>query len=143
MRHDGAVARLMGHLNRAERLGQSADLVDLDEDGIGNSVLDSLAETSRIGDEYVVADELACVPDRVGQQFPAFHVVLTHAVLDRFNGILPGETGKIFDLLLLRSDLPLASVAIGTLAIELACRAVQREYDIAAGRVTGLGDCGD
>src|SRR6266851_3604321 len=65
-----------------KRFGQGADLVDLDQDGVGDPALYSLFETSDIGDEKVVADKLNLAPEPVGQQLPTIPVVFGHAVLD-------------------------------------------------------------
>ena len=55
---DGAVARALGQLDGLERLGQRADLVDLDEDRVGEPLADALLQDRRVGDEEVVAHEL-------------------------------------------------------------------------------------
>ena len=54
----------MGQLDRLERLGERADLVDLDEDGVGDPALDALLQALHVGDEQVVADELHPVAER-------------------------------------------------------------------------------
>ena len=58
MRHHGGIAGAMRHVDGGERLGQRADLVDLDEDRIGDPFLDAAREAFDVGDEQVVADEL-------------------------------------------------------------------------------------
>src|SRR5579872_846134 len=71
VRHHGGVARLVRHLDGREGLGQRADLVDLDQDRIGAAVLDAIREPLHVGDEEIVADELALAADQVGQLLPA------------------------------------------------------------------------
>src|SRR5436309_1472239 len=63
MRHDGCVARAMRHFDGGARLGQRADLIDLDQDGIGDLFLDALRQALDIRDEKIVANELAFIPD--------------------------------------------------------------------------------
>jgi hypothetical protein len=57
-------------------LGQRADLVDLDQDRIGNAVADPLAEALCVGDEQIVPDQLQPRSELVGQRLPARHVIL-------------------------------------------------------------------
>ncbi len=54
----------LGHLHGVEGLGQGADLVDLHQDAVGDRLVDPLLEPLGVGDEQVVADELAGVADR-------------------------------------------------------------------------------
>jgi hypothetical protein len=72
---DDAIAGAFGHFDRVEGLGQGADLVDLDEDGVAGALADAALEESGVGDEEVVADELDAVADRGGQFGEAFPVV--------------------------------------------------------------------
>src|SRR5579883_490125 len=132
MRHHGSVAGLVGHLDGRERLGQRADLVDLDEDGIGAAVSDAVGETRDVGDEEVVADQLALGPDQVGQLLPALHVVLGHAVLDRDDRIAGHQIGEILRLLGPRAGLVLAAIDVVAVLEELGRGAIQRQHDVAA-----------
>ena len=77
----------MGHVDRIERLGERADLVQLDEDGVGGVLLDALGEALRIGDEQVVANEVDLAAELFGDGLPAFPIVFGHAVLDGDNRI--------------------------------------------------------
>src|SRR3954464_13817186 len=45
-----------GHFDRLERLAQCADLVDLDQDRVGDAALDAAGETLGVGHEKIVAD---------------------------------------------------------------------------------------
>ena len=65
MRDDGRVAGALGHVDGIERLGERADLIDLDEDGIGDAPGDALGQTLRIGYEKVIADQLAAVDKNI------------------------------------------------------------------------------
>src|SRR5262245_58998574 len=67
MRHDTTIGRLVGHLDRRERLRQRPDLVDLDQDRIAEPSSDPFGEPTHIGDEEVVANELAARAERAGQ----------------------------------------------------------------------------
>jgi hypothetical protein len=70
----------------SRRLGQRADLVDLDEQGVGGLGVDAALEPLRVGDEEVVADDLDAAAQLLGQRLPAVPVVLGERVLDRDSG---------------------------------------------------------
>src|SRR6516164_5551807 len=82
VRYHRGVARLVGHLDALERLGERADLVRLDEDGVGDVLGRRLAENAGVGDEHVIADQLHALAERLGELGPAVPVGLAHAVLD-------------------------------------------------------------
>ena len=56
--HDASVTGLLGGLDGLERLGERANLVDLDQDRAGGAQLDALLEALGVGDEQVIADKL-------------------------------------------------------------------------------------
>ena len=82
VRHDRGVTVPTAEFNRLERLGQGADLVHLDENRIGNTLLNTLAEEIDIGDEEIVTDELNFVPQARGQFFPTGPIVLRASIFD-------------------------------------------------------------
>jgi len=61
MRDHRRIAGAFGHLNRSKGFGQGADLVDLDQDRIGDALLNTLLEDLRVGDENVITDDLHCL----------------------------------------------------------------------------------
>src|SRR3972149_6351562 len=64
VRDDGAVAAALGEVDALEGLGERADLVQLDEDRVGDPLLDPAREALDVGDEDVVADDRAAVAKR-------------------------------------------------------------------------------
>ena len=89
VRDDRGVARARRHLDRGERLGQRADLVDLDQDRVG----DLLRRCPPAGSSVLVTNRsspTSCtlLAEPLGQQLPAVPVALGHAVLDRDDRIL-------------------------------------------------------
>jgi len=52
----------MGQLDGRNRLGQRADLVDLDENAIGDVLVDAAPASARCCHEQIVADELDLLP---------------------------------------------------------------------------------
>ena len=141
---DRAVLVALGHLDRVEGLGQGADLVDLHQDAVGDRLVDPLLEPPGVGDEEVVADELAGVADGLGQQLPALPVVLRAAVLDRDDGVLFGPADEEVDHLGDRL-LGLGVVLQGVDAVleELGRGDVEGEGDVGADLVPGLVDGGE
>ncbi len=69
--HDGGVAGPVGHLDGVQGLGQGADLVDLDEDGVAHLLLNAGLEPLGVGDEQVVAHQLDAVADGLGEHGPS------------------------------------------------------------------------
>ncbi len=97
MAGNAAVAIAMGQLNRLNRFGQRSDLVDLDQDAVGDAFVDAALQSCRVGDEQVVADQLNLVATFVGQHFPAVPVVFAAAVFDRADRILVSPVGQEVD----------------------------------------------
>jgi hypothetical protein len=48
-------------------LGDGADLVDLDQRGVGDAPADGLGDDRRVGDEDVVADQLQVPAEPLGE----------------------------------------------------------------------------
>ena len=90
---DGGVAGALGHLDGGEGFGQRADLVDLDQDRVGDALVDAFLQDLGVGDEQVVADQLHLLAQAVGQVLPAVPVALVHAVFDADDRVLvaPGR----------------------------------------------------
>ena len=53
-----AVAGLARHFDGLDCFGDGADLIQLDENGVGDALLDAASKNLRVGDENVVADKL-------------------------------------------------------------------------------------
>ena len=82
MADDGGVVVVLGQLDGVERLGERADLVDLDEDRVGRAGVNALLEELHVGDEQIVADELDLVAELVGELLPVRPVAFGAAVFD-------------------------------------------------------------
>jgi hypothetical protein len=63
MRHDCRAACASRDPDRLDGLGERADLVELDQDGVGAAALHALADQDRVGDEDVVADHLQALTE--------------------------------------------------------------------------------
>src|SRR2546430_7386513 len=57
MRDDRVVARLAGKFDGLDSFGDAADLVQLDENGVGDAFLDAAGQALGARDEEVVADK--------------------------------------------------------------------------------------
>jgi hypothetical protein len=76
-----AAYRRIGHRDRFQGFGQRADLVDLDQDRVGDALVDAFARI--FGLVTNKSSPTSCTLRRPpGQQFPAGPVALGHAVLD-------------------------------------------------------------
>src|SRR5574341_57348 len=88
--HDRGVPCPLRHFDGIQGLGEGADLVEFNQDGIADALLDAFFEDGRVRHEDVVPYELDLFAEVVGQKLPAFPVLLRHAVLDGDDGVLPG-----------------------------------------------------
>src|SRR5512133_2996803 len=94
MADDGGVTRALGHLDAGKGLGQGADLVDLDQDRVGNALVDAFLENFGVGDKQVVTHDLHLFAQTVGQNLPAVPVVFGHAVFDADDGVFVDPGGQ-------------------------------------------------
>ena len=142
MAHDARVAAPGRQLDRLDGLGQGADLVHLDEDGVGHAFLDAAAQALHVGHEEVVADELRVFAERVRHELPSGPVVLVAAVLDADDRVLATELLPVVHPS--RSVHLLADtgqdVQALLLVVELAAGRVEGELEILVRLVAGLLD---
>ena len=80
------VAVGLGKAHGVEGLGQSADLIDLDEDRVGHALVDRATEEILVGDEKIITNELHPIAESFRDQAPALPVVLGETVFDRQDG---------------------------------------------------------
>src|SRR5215210_6492206 len=88
MRDDGGASVALSKLYTVQGFRERADLVDLDEDGIGDAALDALFQECSVGDEQIIADELNVASHLVRHGLPSVPVALCHAVLNRDDRVL-------------------------------------------------------
>ena len=130
----------MRHIDRRKRFGQRADLVDLDQQGIGATGLDALFKTQRIGDEQIITHQLTAVAQNIGQGFPPLPVVFGHAVLNRNNRVMRHKTGQIGGVFSGRQDLALALHVVFAIVEIFSGSAIQRQIDFLARFIAGFFD---
>ena len=100
MRNNGVVSGFARKFDRVNGFGDAADLIELDENRVGNAFLDAAGEAFGVGDEEVVADELNFLlgrfcADRIGERFPSGPIVFGHAVFDGDDGIFFNPVGPV------------------------------------------------
>lgn len=85
MTDHGCVIILFCQINCSQRFGECADLVDLDQNGIGHVFSDPFAKKLHIRDKQIVADQLNLAAEARSQFLPAIPIVFRATVLDRNN----------------------------------------------------------
>ena len=135
-----AGTRLPGRAHGFEGLGDGADLVELDQRGVGDLAGDGVGDDGRVGAEVVVTDQLGGAPRRSviaiqpsWSSSPRPSSIEVHrelAVMASYRSIMsPLDSGFTGDLV--------AAVGLA----ELGGRRVHRDRDaVGAGLVAGVGD---
>ena len=95
--HHSRVPGPFGHFHGLKRFGEGADLVDLDQDRVGDAVVDTLFQPLGVGYKQVVSYQLDLAPQPVGRQFPAVPIVLGHAVFDGDDRVAIHPLGPVID----------------------------------------------
>ena len=93
------------HLDSVESLCERTNLVNLDKYRVCRTHLDTLLEELHVGNEQVVAYELALVAYALCKFYPILPVVLVETVLDRVDRILVDELLEVCYLLVCREFL--------------------------------------
>ena len=111
-----------------------AQLVHLDEDRVGDALFDAAPQPLRVGDEEVITDELAAIPDPLGEELPAIPVLLGHPVLDRYDRVAVDDALPMRRHLLGAQRPPLVLEDVGAvgIAVELARRRIERDEHLPA-----------
>ena len=143
MADHGAVAGFARERDRLQRLGERADLVDLDQDRIGDARLDPTTQALGVGDEHVVAHELQARAQALGERTPALPVLLVDAVLERDDRIAPAQLRPVVAQLLGGQAAPLVRQRIAPVAVQLAGGSVEGDTHVLGGPVTGRLDRGE
>ena len=140
MAGDRRVSVASCQLNRFDRFGQCADLIDLDQDTVGDAFIDAALQALDVGYEQVVANKLHFGTQGFGQQLPAFPIVFRATVFDRADGILRSPVGEEANHVGTGQLLAIDGVGLGLGIVELGGSDVERDEDLFACGVTGLRD---
>ena len=118
-----------------------ADLVELDQHGIGGALLDAASNELRIGDVKIISDDLDSRAELGGLLPEALPVVLVEAVLDRDDGILI-DPARIQRGKLGRGHPPAGlDEMIAAAGSKGGSRWIERDRHLLAGRQAGGLDC--
>src|SRR5215207_2181947 len=128
VRNHRRIPRGAGERDCLERLGQRPDLVDLEQDRVGDAGLDPTTQPLDVRDEEVVADQLNALAEPRSQRLPGRPVLLRGTVLDRDDRIALDEFGPVAGKLLGRRRAPLEGVD-AVLADQLRHRRIERDRD--------------
>ena len=127
-----------GQVDGAERLGQRADLVDLDQQRVRGLGLDAAPQPLRVGHEQVITDDLHPAAQARGQLLPAVPVVLAERVFERDDRV--GVEPALVDRRHVGGRLDRAFEVVALRAVELTGRRVDRQRDVLARGQAGLAD---
>src|SRR5579884_3887655 len=93
MRNDRGISVPPGQVDSVNRFRNSPDLVQLNEDGIGHALVNTLPQTLRVRNKNIVTDKLDLVIKLLRQPFPAIPIILGKTILDRNDRVLPHPVG--------------------------------------------------
>ena len=140
MGNHGGVAVGGGQLDGVEGLSDGTDLVQLDQQGVGGAEVDGLLQTSRVGDQQVVADELQTIAEASGDGSPVFPAFLVERVLDGDDRVLVDEVLVVVEHVGGVTLFTVEAVLAGLLVVELGGGDIQADADLLARLVAGGGD---
>src|SRR5215469_16260329 len=86
--HNGQPSRFLRQADRCNGLCHCANLIRLNEDGIGDPSVDASLDERCIRTEQIIANELNLVSERASDSGPSFPVTLSHWIFQRNDGIL-------------------------------------------------------
>ncbi len=139
---DRCVAVTVGQLDRINRFGHRADLVDLDQDAVGDALVDAALESLDIGDEQVVADELDFVAELERHLLPCRPVIFAAAVFDAADRVLVAPIGEEVDHFIARQFFAIDCVLLSLAVVELSRSGVESDPDLFARFVARFVDRG-
>ena len=87
MRNDGGVSCLLRPLNSLHGFRQRPDLVELNQNGIGDAHGDPLFQPFFIRHKNIVTHNLDIASEGVGEELPSVPVVFSQAVFNGYDGI--------------------------------------------------------
>ena len=116
-------------------LAHAADLIQLYQNGVGDTLLYTHLHPLHVRHKEVIADKLHLRADSVGELLPAFPVVLGKSVLDGDNRILRAKSLIELDHLVRGQFSAFGSEVVETVLVNFAGSGVKDNADIFAGFV--------
>lgn len=137
MRHHRAPVRVVGKLHCRAGFGQAADLIELDQHGVGHVFLDAARDAFHVGDEQVVTDQLDPIAEYLVESLPAGPVVFGQAVFQHRDRVFRHPVG-IHRNHFFGADLAiLGAQMVKAILVETAGGRVQCQHHVFAGPKTG------
>lgn len=125
----------VGVLGSLDGLGESTDLVHLEQEGVARLELNGLLDAQGVGDSQVITDNLEV--RGLVEVGPGLPVVLSEGVLDGDNGVLLGQgLVEVGELLV---GEPLGGVAVGVLEVKVVLLGISL-VELGRGNIHGNGD---
>ena len=87
----------MRQRDSAQSFSQRADLINLNQYGVGHTIINTALEDLFIRDKQIIPNQLDFTANTIGQQFLAVPVTLVHTVLDRNNRVLVSPGRQVID----------------------------------------------
>src|SRR2546421_12699538 len=144
MRYYGGKVSPLGHLYRCQRLGQGANLIELNQDRVGRTLLDTALKTGRVGHKQVITHKLYTITQALTQQLPAVPVVFRQAIFEGDDGIFRDPLFVEVYHLTGSEGTSLSRQYILAIVVELASCRVHAQENIYTGLVTCCFDgCND
>src|SRR5690625_7989722 len=89
------VACVLGHLDGVEGFRQRADLIDLNQYGVGDFFIDAFLQNFGVGNKQVVTHQLNFVAQFLGVIGPAVPVAFIKPVFDGNDGVLVAQSQQV------------------------------------------------
>jgi len=138
VRNHGGISGLLGHFNGVQSLGDRADLVELDQNGVGHARVNALGQNGRVGDKDVVAHELHGISQLERQIPPTVPILFAQAVLNGQDRILGRKFTQPVDHFGRGEGLVFAGQHIAAIAEKLGGGRVYAQSHFVAGLITGF-----
>ena len=132
----------MGLLDGLDRLGERADLVQLDQDAVAAVLANRPPQEGDVGHQQIVADQLYPLTEPLRQQTPPVPVFLSQPVFDAHDGVLVDPVLPEIDHLRAGQASPFAFEVIEAIMVERAGCRVEGEETVSARLVSGFFDGG-
>src|SRR5665647_570109 len=128
-----------GHLNCFEGLGQCAYLIELDEDGVGYTEINTSFDALRVGNKEIIPDKLNFAAKGIRELFPTAPVLFAHTVFKGNNRIAIGKIHPEIDHLIygfektrLPEEVITGSSCFGSFVIHFCSRSINSYEEIFA-----------
>ena len=135
--HD-APSVLLGKLDGIDRLRDGTNLVDLQQQAVGRSLLNSLLDLNGVGNGKIVANNLDLLSDLVADLGPVVPIVLVKGILNSDNGVLVAKLLVEGNHLITGEHE--AGVLVGTSGLEVKIIVVSVDHELRGGNVETDGD---